>query len=217
MQRYLLQHAAELAAQRPPDGQELVTFTESLATRVIEELTEPGDLVLDPFAGFGTSLVVAERLGRRTLGVELIPERVVHVATRLADPARILQGDALRLHELVDEPVDLVLTSPPYRTRNEHPEDPLAAYERDGGDYASYLADLGTVFGQVAGLLRPGGHLAVNVANLRHEGVLTPLAWDLAAVVAAHLTLVQDCYLAWDSLPEDVTGDYLLVFERRGS
>ena len=212
MQRYLLQHAAELAAQRPPGGQELVTFTESLAARVIEELTEPDDLVLDPFAGFGTTLVVAERLGRRALGVELLPERVAQVAPRLSDPTRVVQGDALHLLDLVHEPVDLVLTSPPYRTRNRHPEDPMAAYERDGGDYASYLADLGTVFGQVASLLRPGGRLAVNVANLRHEGVLTPLAWDLAGVVAEHLPLVHDCYLAWDSLPEEVTGDYLLVF-----
>jgi DNA modification methylase len=86
---YLIQRIEELLEQRPPEGQELVTFTESLATEFIEELSEPGDLVLDPFAGFGTTLVVAERLGRRALGIELLPERVELVRRRIG-PA---QGD----------------------------------------------------------------------------------------------------------------------------
>ena len=76
MRPYLIQRLDELLEQRPPDDQELVTFTESLVTEFVEELSEPGDVVLDPFAGFGTTLVVAERLGRRGLGIELMPDRV---------------------------------------------------------------------------------------------------------------------------------------------
>jgi DNA modification methylase len=37
----------------------------------IEHYSEPGDLLLDPMAGTGTTLVAALRLGRRALGVEL--------------------------------------------------------------------------------------------------------------------------------------------------
>jgi DNA modification methylase len=36
--------------------------------------SEPDDLVLDPFAGSGTSLAMAVKLGRRCLGIELNPE-----------------------------------------------------------------------------------------------------------------------------------------------
>lgn len=36
--------------------------------------SRPGDLVLDPFAGLGTTLRVGERLGRRAIGLELQPE-----------------------------------------------------------------------------------------------------------------------------------------------
>lgn len=212
MERFLLQTFAELESQQPPGGGEPVHFTESLVTTVIQDFSSPGDLVLDPFAGFGTTLVVAERLGRRALGVELLPERAVTTRHRLVNPDGLICGDARRLGALVDDQVELVLTSPPYRTRNNHPEDPLQAYAVRSGDYSSYLDELADVFAQAAALLRPGGHAVVNVANLLHDGVLTPLAWDLAHRIGTHLTLVQDCYVAWDSQPRDISGDYLLVF-----
>ena len=41
---------------------------EALIERLIAASSNPGDLVVDPFAGSGTTLVVAERLGRRWLG-----------------------------------------------------------------------------------------------------------------------------------------------------
>lgn len=44
---------------------------EPLLARVLEAATEPGDLVLDCFAGSGTTPVVAQRMGRRWVAVEL--------------------------------------------------------------------------------------------------------------------------------------------------
>ena len=82
------------------------------------------------------------------------------------------------------------------------------------GHYPTYLEQLGEVFGQVAGLLRPGGHLALNVANTVQDGVLTPLAFDLAAVVGRHLTLVHDVVVCWDGTTWGVGADFLLVFRR---
>lgn len=42
-----------------------------LLLRIILSSTDPGDVVLDPFAGSGTTLVVAEQLNRQSIGVEL--------------------------------------------------------------------------------------------------------------------------------------------------
>jgi site-specific DNA-methyltransferase (adenine-specific) len=50
------------------------TFPESLVERMILACSRPGDLVLDPFVGSGTTCAVALRLGRRCLGIELNPE-----------------------------------------------------------------------------------------------------------------------------------------------
>ncbi|WP_229657393.1 site-specific DNA-methyltransferase [Thermogymnomonas acidicola] len=43
---------------------------EALLYRVITSCTKPGDIILDPFAGTGTTLAVAKRLGRRYIGIE---------------------------------------------------------------------------------------------------------------------------------------------------
>lgn len=43
---------------------------EALLERVITSLTDPGDLVLDPYCGSGTTLAVAHRLGRRAWGID---------------------------------------------------------------------------------------------------------------------------------------------------
>lgn len=43
----------------------------ALLERIIEASSSPGDMVLDPFCGCGTTLVAAEKLGRRWAGVEI--------------------------------------------------------------------------------------------------------------------------------------------------
>ncbi|MDN5797576.1 MAG: site-specific DNA-methyltransferase [Intrasporangium sp.] len=205
----------ELVAERVPGSDEDVHFTEAIATMVIEALTAPGDVILDPFAGFGTTLAVAQRLGRRAVGVELLPERVVACRGR-ATGATVIEGDARGLHRLVSGPFELCLTSPPYRTANDHPHDPLAAYELVGDDYATYLEDLADIADQVGQVLRPGGHLVLNVANIRHAGHTTSLAWDVARTVGQVLPFIRETVVCWDALPHDFTGDYLLTFQRDG-
>ena len=49
-------------------------FPEWLPEFFIKLFTDPGDLVVDPFAGSGTTSRVAQRLGRRALGIEILAE-----------------------------------------------------------------------------------------------------------------------------------------------
>ncbi len=65
--------------------------------RVVELSTRPGDLVLDPFGGSGTTFDVCERTGRRWIGIEL--ESCDVIIERLED-------DHLRPHESADHVED---------------------------------------------------------------------------------------------------------------
>lgn len=62
-------------------------FPIELPRRVIKLLSDPGDVVLDPFAGSGTSLAAAIELGRVPLGFELSP-KYVELARRSMNEAK---------------------------------------------------------------------------------------------------------------------------------
>lgn len=47
---------------------------EGLMRALVADFTQPGDLILDPFCGSGTTLTAAERLGRRWVGIDISPE-----------------------------------------------------------------------------------------------------------------------------------------------
>ncbi|MCS6866031.1 MAG: site-specific DNA-methyltransferase [Gemmataceae bacterium] len=56
---------------------------EAILERIIKATTNPEDLVLDPFAGSGTTLAVAKKLGRRYLGIELSAHYAALIRQRL--------------------------------------------------------------------------------------------------------------------------------------
>lgn len=58
-----------------------VAFPSELPTRCIAATTVPGDVVLDPFMGGGTTLLAAKRMGRRAIGFEL-EERYCEIAAK---------------------------------------------------------------------------------------------------------------------------------------
>jgi tRNA G10 N-methylase Trm11 len=216
MQPWLMLTRGELLSQRAPGQTEDVHFTESLATAIISEYSAPGNIVLDPFAGFGTTAHVATRMGRHPVAVELLPERADYIRHRTAGAGTVITGDARQLDSLVNGPVDLCLTSPPYMTASGHPGNPLTGYATTDGDYRTYLSQLGSIFGDVAELLRPGGHAVLNVATIVTGDTITPLAWDLAQRVSAHLILRQEVFICWDQQPPRISGDYCLVFHKPG-
>ena len=62
---------------------------EGLVEFFVRFLTDPDDLVLDPFAGSNTTGAVAEQLGRRWVGIERNPEYARASRARFADvPAK---------------------------------------------------------------------------------------------------------------------------------
>jgi SAM-dependent methyltransferase len=174
-----------------------VRFAEELVGVLVEHLTAPGDVVLDPFVGFGTTAVVAERLGREGWGVELDAERAAFVRTRVQAPERIFEADARALDALPIPPVKLSIASPPYSSPGESCE-ALAAYRGPNPGYRAYLAGLQEVYRKVAALLTPDGWVAIEVSNLREPGRVTTLAWDVARAVGEILPFAGEIVVHWE-------------------
>ena len=65
---------------------------EQLLGRIIRSCSNPGELVVDPFGGSGTTLAVAKKLGRKYLGFELSKEYAQNIRQRLSG---IQEGDPL--------------------------------------------------------------------------------------------------------------------------
>ena len=76
---------------------------EQLLARILRISSNPGETVLDPFTGSGTTLVVAKKLGRRFVGFELSKSYAERVNTRL---------DRIRMGDPLDGPEDAVRSSP---------------------------------------------------------------------------------------------------------
>jgi DNA modification methylase len=53
------------------------------ASYYIQNLTEPGELVVDPFAGSGTTLIAAADLGREAIGFEIDSDRISAAIQRI--------------------------------------------------------------------------------------------------------------------------------------
>ena len=66
------------------DGHHYATYPESLVETLILAGSPPGGVVLDPFVGSGTTAVVAKKLGRHCIGIELKPEYIAMAEKRIA-------------------------------------------------------------------------------------------------------------------------------------
>lgn len=64
----------------------------SMLTHMIEASSRPGDLILDPFAGSGSTLDAARQAGRRAIGIEKDPKWCDYIARRLSQDVLNLEG-----------------------------------------------------------------------------------------------------------------------------
>lgn len=190
-----------------------IRFQKELPQKFITEYTQPGDAVLDVFAGFGTTLFAAQELGRIGVGIEYEQARVDFIEKQLKAPSRILCGDSRKLASYDLPQFDLCFTSPPYM-RSFDPENPLTNY-REPGTYDDYLKQMGDIFRQVKSLMKPAAKVIVEVENTHEEGKpVTPLAWDLAKLLSEIFFFEQDFVCCADREGTFKTDhSYVLVFK----
>ena len=186
----------------------------------IREFSQPGDVVLDPFAGLGTTLVASALEGRRGIGLEVEPERVAMTSRRLRElglpenAPEIRLGDARRLDDYPQE-VQLCLTSIPYFGCAWTGTAEGQIYSEKS--YAGYLETLDQVLANVVRSLAPGGTAVVMAENLLFgDEHFVPLAWDTGRLLARHLNFCGERILCYRKKGADAqrAHEYALIAQK---
>ncbi len=186
-------------------------YPPELVALFVQRYSHTGDLVFDPFAGYGTSLIVAEQLGRRAVGIELDERRVAYIRSQLRDPAAIIHGDTRHLGNYPTPLFDLSITSPPFTERGDT-DDALANYTVPSHGYRAYLNDLRAIYAIIRSRMKPGAHAILEVANLKGPRGVTTLAWDIARTIGEVLHFEGEVVIGWDTYAYGYDHSYCLVF-----
>jgi DNA modification methylase len=157
---------------------------------LILRYTQPGEWVLDPMVGSGTTLVECKLLGRNGIGVDINYEALMLTFDRLnfepqnlyetlpPTEIRLYHGDARNLNLIPDESIDLIATHPPYAN--------IIAYSKGNtidGDLSrfrsldDYLDAMTEVAMECYRVLKPGRHCAILVGDTRRHKHYVPIAF----------------------------------------
>jgi DNA modification methylase len=185
-------------------------FPIGLPAKFIKLFTHEGELVLDPFAGIGTTLLAAQDLNRNAVGFDL-KEEYIEVAKSRLSQARLLNStkqlsimdDARNIPKyLKEETVTLVLTSPPYSKfldkprlnkslrgdlRNNKHFLTVQQYSQDPKDVGTlepikFSKELGKIFQGILPLLKPKAHCVIDINDL----------WWKNKRIPTHVYLVEE-------------------------
>jgi len=201
-----------------------VRSAEFLAEYFIEHFTQPGDTVFDPFAGFGTTLLVAERMKRIPFGIEADERRYEYTRSKLTLKDNLIRGDSRKLDTFSLPTIDFVFTSPIFMGCDET-KNPLSGF-KENGTYQVYLNQLQDIFRKLNEFLNPGAKVVVEVYNLapRRGRPMTLLAWDMTYAISEVLRFEREIIACWQGVDTSDTGEtpmdcgydhhYCLVFAK---
>jgi DNA modification methylase len=196
-------------------------FPMELCRRLIEIYTKKGDVILDPFMGSGSAIIVARDMERKGIGFDINPE-FVNIAKKRLYQQKLVQltvqepdiycDDAINLLKYVKpESVDLVITSPPYwnihtrkRTADYKQPRPYSTLERDLGnisDYNTFMKELRAIFEKVHSALKYGKRCITIVMDIRQGSRFFPFHLSVCKMMN-EIGFVLEDIIIWDRRKE---------------
>lgn len=161
--------------------------------QLLKRYTRPGDRVLDPMCGSGTTLDVCRDLDRQGIGYDLAPTR---------EPIKAVDARALPLG---DNSVDFAFIDPPYSTHVDYSDDPRCIGKLDAGgpDHGrAYYEAMDQVIREIHRVLRAQRCMALYVSDSWREkrkadvgasprGLLMPIGFELFAILRRYFVPVD--------------------------
>lgn len=197
-------------------------FTIKLVSKLIDTFCKPnGGIILDPFAGSGTTLIAGMLKEKNVVGFDLSSDYKKLFIKRATNSYNIppyglddkyVIADSRTLSEKLEEnSIDLSITSPPYwdilnrqRTADMKKNINYSDSEEDLGniqDYKEFVDSLKSVFIEVFKVTKPKGYFIVNVMDLRKKDKFFPLHIDTARVAQEAGFSFEDIII-WDRQTE---------------
>lgn len=191
-----------------------VRYTSEFVEVFLKGYSKEGDIVFDPFAGFGTTLQVAEKMNRVPCGIEYDKQRADYIRSLLNNKDGIIHGDTQKLSSYELPKFDISLTSPPYMSKGDK-ENPFTSYQEAGNGYEAYLKDIANIYRQVAELANDKAKVIIEISNVKQADEVTTLAWDVCGAVSTHLHFDGEIVIGWKpTYGHGYDHSYCLVFSK---
>jgi adenine-specific DNA methylase len=197
-------------------------FTIKLVSKLIDTFCKPnGGIIMDCFAGSGTTLIAGLKKEKEIIGFDLSSEYKRQFINRATNSYNIpLYGlekkyfvhDSRKLTEKLEaDSIDLCITSPPYwnilnrqRTADMKESKNYSDSKDDLGnieDYDEFISSLKTVCYEVYKVIKPKGYFIINVMDLRKKEKFFPLHIDVSRI-AKEVGFSFEDIIIWDRQPE---------------
>ncbi len=143
--------------------------------QLLTRYTREKDVILDPMCGSGTTIDVAQELGRTPLGFDLAPSR-----------PDIQPADARKI-PLESGSVDFAFVDPPYSTHVDYSDDPRCIGKLDAGGEnqgKSYYDAMAKVIDELHRVLKDRRYMALYVSDSFRKGKpFMPIGFELFALL----------------------------------
>ncbi len=150
---------------------------------IIETYSKPGDLLLDPMAGSGTSLIEARCTARNAIGVDINPDACELCKKNIAfdcqekTTQKILNGDARNLSNFDSESVDLIFIHPPYWNIIKYSNPPIENDISNCSSMEGFLYAMQMIGKELFRVLKPNRYCAMLIGDTRRCKHYIPLAY----------------------------------------
>jgi DNA modification methylase len=156
-------------------------FAPQIPRNLILAYSKPGECVLDPMVGSGTTLIEARLLGRRALGFDVNRKAVSITNSRLAFEVekdfeqKAAVGDVRKL-PCQDHSIDLVITHPPYANIISYSEGPNPKDLSTISKIPKFIGELRKGIRELFRVLKPGRYCCILIGDMRKGRHFIPLS-----------------------------------------